>query len=84
MGPAAYCGSAFAADHVKKELGLVGAAIQRSIFLKSNEGLAKAGPHLFIQDHVDRTVLPTGHGAIDVSIGADQGMISFYHGSCQG
>src|SRR6186713_1590928 len=67
---------AFAANNVEEDLGFVGTAVQGPIPVKSNKGLAQAGPHLFIQDHVDGTVLPTGYGTVDISIGADQGMIS--------
>src|SRR5258708_3771504 len=69
-GRSAYRDPALAADQVKKYLRLRRLPGDGAVLRTRNDRLAKAGPHLFIEDHVHRTVVPAGNAAIDIPVRA--------------
>jgi hypothetical protein len=50
---------------------------QFTIFIQRSYDLGKFGTHGFIDDHIGYAVLPAGNITIDITIGGDDGMISF-------
>src|SRR5438105_15408910 len=66
-----YAGFALSLDNIKENLRQTGSTLQFSLFIKSDQRLAKICSHLFVNDHVYGAIGPARYITVDISIGTD-------------